>query len=113
MEQAAWFTGTLWEAITGSGGTGTASPDPGHLPAAFDPGWLASLPLPLGADRTPGQPVALLDARHAEFERHSDAAGLAAAYAGWPRTRVLEDIAAGQRHLVHPRQRAPDPAERQ
>ena len=95
-EQAAWFTGTLWAAILEAGGPRTAGYLPVHFAGAFDTGWLASLPVPLGDDRSAGQPVALLDPRHTQFERHTQGAALAVAYATRHRTQVLEDIAAGQ-----------------
>jgi len=98
---AARFTGTLWAAIRAAGGPRPATRQHRHFPAAFDPGWLASLPLPAGEARPAGQPVALLDARHEEFERHTGSAALEHAYASRPRTQVLEDIAHGQPGTWH------------
>jgi hypothetical protein len=89
--QAAEFTGTLWAAIIIAGGTQPATPQHRHVRAAYDPSWLAALPLPAGPGRPAGQPVALLDGGE-EFERHCDPAALAAAYATRPRTRVYEHI---------------------
>jgi hypothetical protein len=92
-DQAARLTGTLWEAVCFSGGTGTATCR--HFPAALDPAWLAALPLPCGEALPPGQPVALIDAMHRELERHIQAGTLRAAYGHRPRTRVYEDIGFG------------------
>jgi len=83
-------------AIRTAEGPRPASRQHRHFAGAFDPGWLTSLPLPADEARPAGQPIALLDARHEEFERHAGRAALAQAYASRPRTRVLEDIAHGQ-----------------
>lgn len=93
---AATFTGRLWAAIRAAGGPHAPGHACRHFPRAYDTAWLTSLPLPGQASRPPVQPVALLDDRHAEFERHTDPGTLAAAYASYPRTQVLEDIAASQ-----------------
>jgi hypothetical protein len=89
--QAAAITGPLWTAINMSGGTRPPSPQHRHFPHAYDPAWLAALPLPTGLDRPSGQPVALLDERE-EFERHYDEHALREAYTRQPRTRVYEAI---------------------
>jgi hypothetical protein len=91
---AARFTGTLWAAIRAAGGPHAPGDTHRHYRGAYDPAWLASLPLPDAVSRPPAQQVALLDDRHAEFERHTDPAALAAAYASQPRTQVMEDISA-------------------
>lgn len=90
-QRAAEFTGTLWAAITLAGGTRPAAPRHHHVRAAYDPAWLAGLPLPAGPARPGAQPVALLDDGE-QFERHRDPAALAAAYTARPRTRVYEHI---------------------
>ena len=95
-QDAATFTGRLWAAIRAAGGPHAPGHACRHFLRAYDTAWLTSLPLPDEASRPPVQPVALLDDRHAEFERHTDPATLAAAYASHPRTQVLEDIAASQ-----------------
>jgi hypothetical protein len=92
--QGAAFTGTLWAAITTTGGTGPARTHR-HLRGAYDPEWLSALPLPIGPARPPTQPVALLDDRD-RFERHADAARLSDAYMRRPRTQVSEHINFGQ-----------------
>lgn len=89
--QAAAFTGVLWAAIDGTGGPRPATLRHWHFPHAYEPGWLAALPLPTGARRLAGQPVALLDERE-EFDRHHDGRALERAYARRPRTRVYENI---------------------
>jgi hypothetical protein len=93
---AARFAGVLWAAVRGAGGPRPAGRLHRHFAGAFDPAWLESLPLPDAAAPPPGQPVALLDARHEQFERPRGAAALQVAYAARPRTRVAEDIAYGQ-----------------
>jgi hypothetical protein len=98
---AARFTGILWAAIRTAAGPRPASRQHRHFAGAFGPGWLALLPLPFGEARPTGQPVALLDARHEQFERHAVGAELAHAYASRPRTQVLEDIAHGQPGAWH------------
>jgi Cupin superfamily protein len=89
--QAATFAGLLWTAIDVTGGPRPATLQPWHFPRAYEPGWLATLPLPIGANRPAGQPVALLDERD-EFDRHCDGVALRHAYVGRPRTRVYESI---------------------
>jgi len=91
---AASFTGPLWAAIAAAGGPRPATRQHAHYPGAYDPRWLATLPLPVGADRPPGQPVALLDGQD-EFERHQDGAALAASYDRHRRSQVYEDIGKG------------------
>jgi hypothetical protein len=94
---AARLAGILWAAIRTAGGPDTrAGQEERHLPGALDLAWLASLPLPLGGARPPGQPVALLEDREEDFERHADSTALAVAYAARPRTQVSEDIGSGQ-----------------
>jgi hypothetical protein len=88
--QAATLTGTLWEAVCFAGGLSTGTHR--HFPGALDPAWLAALPLPSQAQLPPGQPVALIDGTHREFERHIQTATLRAACEHRPRTRVYEDI---------------------
>lgn len=90
QEQAARFTGTLWKAICFAGGVHLEQHR--HFPGACDPAWLATLPLPAGDNRPGGQPVALLDHRHRDIERHLDSQTLRDAYAHRPRTQVYEDI---------------------
>jgi hypothetical protein len=90
QEQAARFTGALWKAICFAGGLHLEQHR--HFRAAYDPAWLATLALPAGEDRPGGQPVALLDHRHRDIERHLDSQTLAEAYAHRPRTKVYEDI---------------------
>lgn len=94
QSQAAQLTGTLWEAICLAGGTATRTPR--HFGRAFDPAWLTTLPLPVSEARTPGQPVAMLDAAGGQFERYTDSTALHAAYAARPRTRIYEDIGWGE-----------------
>lgn len=94
--EAARFTGVLWAAIHSVGGLEPPDRREYHFPGSFDREWLASLELPLDENRPPGQPVALLEDRDIEFERHTDNTSLRAAYDSWPRTQVAEDIAAGQ-----------------
>ena len=86
---AAQVTGPLWAAITVAGGLAA----PGHAcyPRAYNPRWLAALPLPVGDRQTPGQPAALLDGRDV-LERHHDPAALAAARAARPRPVVYEHL---------------------
>lgn len=88
---AARFAGVLWAAIQAAGGTRPPAPRPRHFAGAYDPRWLASLPLPTGPGRPAGQPVALLDDRD-EFDRYTSQSTLDAAYADRPRTKVYEDI---------------------
>jgi hypothetical protein len=90
-ELRAAFAGLLWAAIDVSGGTRRAGPQPWHFPCTYDASWLAALPLPIGASRPLGQPVALLDDRD-KFDRHVDGRALGVAYASRPRTRVYEHI---------------------
>jgi hypothetical protein len=94
--EAARFAGVLWAAIRTAGGPSPGDRRHWHSPGAFPPGWLTSLPLPLADHRLGDQPVALLDLRHAQFERHLDGAVLAAACAARPRTQVSEDIGHSQ-----------------
>jgi hypothetical protein len=89
--QAATFAGLLWTAIDVTGGLRDTKLQPWHFIRAYEPGWLATLPLPTGTARPPGQPVALLDERE-EFDRHHDGRALKLAYDSRPRTRVYEDI---------------------
>ncbi len=89
--QAAKFAGPLWAAIGAAGGLQPATREHWHFPKAYDARWLAALPLPIGEDRLPGQPVALLDDRD-EFDRHLDGLALRDAYATRPRTRVYENL---------------------
>jgi hypothetical protein len=86
---AAQVTGPLWAAITAAGGLAAT----GHAcyPRAYNPRWLAGLPLPVGPRQASGQPAALLDGRDV-FERHHDPAALAAAYAARRRSVVYEHI---------------------
>ncbi|WP_433329897.1 JmjC domain-containing protein [Spirillospora sp. CA-294931] len=90
--QAARVTGILWAAIHSFGGTGIL-PCAGHRHhrAAFDPEWLATLPLPVDHDRPGDAPVALLDEQR-KFDRHTDEGVLRQAYKVRRRTRVYEDI---------------------
>lgn len=81
--RAAMFTGTLWAAIWHAGRQRHR-----HYPGAYDPAWLASLPLPSG-DRGL---VTLLDEHREDFEHHPDGSWLEAAYAARPRTRMRSDI---------------------
>jgi hypothetical protein len=92
ITDAARCTGLLWAAIRTAAGPRPATRQHQHFPAAFDPAWLAALPLPASQARPADQPVALLDARSGPFERHLDGPALAAAYTRQPRTQVLEDI---------------------
>ena len=90
-DQAARLAGALWEAVRFSGGVSTRTYR--HFPGALDPAWLATLPLPCGKGRLPrGQPAALIDGTHREFERHIETATLLTAYRHRPRTRLYEDI---------------------
>jgi hypothetical protein len=85
--EAAEFTGTLWAALTDAGTLEPGAADSLHYPGAYDPAWLAALPLPLHAS---AQPVAL--ASHDDLERHDDKHAAALAYTTRPRTRIYEDI---------------------
>jgi hypothetical protein len=82
-ETAAQFFGTLWAAFTHAGGTKPPIPTHQHYPHAYDPAWLATLPLPTD---DPDQPVDLAEGGH--FEHHQHPAALARAYRENPRTRV-------------------------
>jgi hypothetical protein len=93
-EQAARLTGVLWEAVRFSGGTETGTHR--HFPGAFDPGWLAALPLPSAGMLPSRQPVALMNSHRDQFDRHIGAAALRAAYERWRRTRIYEDTGWGQ-----------------
>jgi Cupin superfamily protein len=88
---AAAFAGVLWTAVDVTGGPRPAVRQHWHFPAAFDPGWLETLPLPIGERRPQKQPVALLDDRD-QFGRHTNGRELRKAYASRPRTRVYESI---------------------
>jgi Cupin superfamily protein len=63
---------------------------PRHMTRVFNPGWIGSLPLPIGDHRTPAQTVALADG--ASFHRTADRHRAADAYQRRPRTRVYEGI---------------------
>lgn len=82
-EMAAEFFGTLWAAFTHAGGTKPPIPAHQHYQRAYDPGWLATLPLPT---EDPDQPVDLVEDGH--FERHDDPVSLHHAYYQNPRTRI-------------------------
>jgi hypothetical protein len=90
QEQAAWLTGVLWQAVWLAGGPATRTVR--HFPAAFDPAFTSSLPLPSGDALPPGQPVAMLDHTGHGFERYTDPAALRAACQNRPRARVHKDI---------------------
>lgn len=92
-EHVARLTGTLWEAVTFSGGTRTSGWQ--HFPAAVGPSLLSSLTVPSSGSLPPGQPAMLVTAEHGTAERHAGTASLQAAYRQRHRTRVLEDIGCG------------------
>lgn len=91
-ELAAWLAGTLWGAVTSSGGPRATAL--GHFPGSIDRARLASLRLPVAGNLRPGQPAAVLGA-DGRFQRHGDTATLKAAYEHHPSTRVYEDIGWG------------------
>lgn len=80
---AAEFFGTLWAAFHHAGGTKPPIPTHRHYQGAYDPRWLAALPLPID---DPNQPVDLVEGGH--FERHQHATALQRAYHHKPRTRI-------------------------
>jgi hypothetical protein len=80
---AAEFFGTLWAALHDASATTPPIPAPRHYASAYDPAWLATLPLPI---EDPSQPVDLVEGGH--FERHDNAPELHEAYHRKPRTRI-------------------------
>jgi hypothetical protein len=88
--QAAEFVGTLWAAIRAAGGPRPASGEHAHFPGAYEPGWLAALPLPTAQTRPPSQRVALTRAH--DFDRYTDDQALTGSYAARPRTWVYENV---------------------
>jgi Cupin superfamily protein len=88
--QAAQFFGMLWAALHLSGAADPPIPTHRHYPRAFDPAWLATLPLPLGQHKPADQRVALVD--DSQFDRYHDPDQLHSAYARHARTRVYEGI---------------------
>lgn len=87
---AANFTGTLWAAISGSGGPRHPARHHRHFPGAYDAKWASQLRVPIDDDRPTQQPVTLLD-DETPWEKHTDNAKIAKAYAHRPRTRVYTD----------------------
>lgn len=91
-ELAAWLAGTLWGAVTLSGGPRAAAL--GHFPGSFDRARLAGLPLPVAGNLRPGQLAAVIGSDGC-FHRHGDSTALRAAYEHHASTRVYEDIGWG------------------
>jgi hypothetical protein len=87
---AAQFTGTLWAAIRSGDGPRPTHHELRHYPGAFDPAWLAALPLPTIETRPPAQQVALV--RYREYDRYINADALKQAHRARPRTRSFENV---------------------
>jgi len=87
---AAQFTGTLWAAIRGGDGPRPTHHELRHYPDAYDPAWLATLPLPTTEERPPTQQVALV--RYREYDRYINGDALREAHRARPRTRSFENV---------------------
>lgn len=92
QQQAAEMVASLWPAIHCAGGPRPDSQQHYYFPDVYDPGWLATLPLPIDEARPLDQPVSLLEGGVRAFEQHTGSSALQAAYDEHPRTRVYTDI---------------------
>ena len=85
------LTGTLAEAFSATDGPSAPPEQYYHFPRAFDPAWLATLPLSIGANRPDHQRITF--PTDSGFERFATDKEAAAAHAHKARTRIYEDTA--------------------